>query len=127
GPVPAMNQRLDDPRWNGSLAQGLPLLGSGGSGTGEAVLYRALYDTVGGVTNLYMSWLVKVDPTGPEASIDTVYVGFSPGGGGASNTIIKVFLDTPSAATAASSPSPAYKVSVFSRAANGTETNVSTS
>ncbi len=79
--------RLDDPRWTGALYQGFPASG----GTSEQALFRAMTDTVGASSFLYLSWWVKVD-----GSLDTdadtgdhFYVGFRASAGGTA-MVIKV-------------------------------------
>lgn len=87
GPAPQINPQLDDPRWVGSLGHGHPTVGAAG-GAGEHVLFRALHDS----TALYLQWMVKRD-TSPQAGEDMIHVGFSPGGGGNPNTIIRIVLN----------------------------------
>src|SRR4051812_6053871 len=71
GTLPAFNQRLEDPRWNGSTAITYPDI-TGVSG--ETALLRVGYADDSGQRYLYLSWWVKADPalSGNEA----LYVGF---------------------------------------------------
>jgi hypothetical protein len=60
GPVPQLNKRIDDPRWQGAMARTYPE-----SGTGVAMehaMFRALYDTDASGGYLYLSWWIQVDP-----------------------------------------------------------------
>ena len=72
---PGNRNRIDDPRWDGSLARSF-----GGHGTEyNHVLFRALRDET--PSALYLSWHVKVDPILNPDGVDFVAVAFSPGPG----------------------------------------------
>jgi hypothetical protein len=73
GSLPALNQRLDDPRWNGCTRVGFD--GPWASAAGEEAAFRALHAVEGGQTALYLSWTVKADNT-QDAGADRVTVGF---------------------------------------------------
>src|SRR3954469_17790183 len=75
GSKPDFNKRVDDPRWQGSLARTYP---ESGNGVGaEHAIFRALYadHPTTGQTCVFLSWWIQVDPVlSPTA--DQVTVGF---------------------------------------------------
>lgn len=68
GTPPPFDGSPDDPRWVGALAH------SHGLGAGVQVLFRALVNDT--QTQLFLSWLVTVDPSQEPIGDDTLYVGF---------------------------------------------------
>ncbi|HYW70948.1 MAG TPA: hypothetical protein VE961_07940 [Pyrinomonadaceae bacterium] len=78
-PVP-FDGSPDDPRWVGALAHSL------GDGAGVQLLFRALVNPA--QTQLFLSWLVKVDPS---IGDDTLFVGF---GTAANALVVKLQLLT---------------------------------
>jgi hypothetical protein len=100
-PGQELYQRIDDPRWKGSLR-----IGDGGDGTVEHLAFRALHHTEGSAQSLYLSWWVRVAPIA--ASDDNVlYLGL---GDGSDNLLLKVRLG--SLDTQATQP-PEENVEVF--------------
>ena len=90
----------DDPRWRGAMAH------SHGDGTIESISFRGLSFTEGGTKKLFLSWVVRVDPTGPEDS--QLYVGF--GNGVASpGILVRIGIPTATSTTAGTS----YSTDVF--------------
>lgn len=90
GGVPALNQRLDDPRWNGCTRIGFD--GPWASAAGEEAGFRALHAVENGQTGLYLSWTIKADNTQDDAQ-DRVTVGFRTPGGNAYLFRMEAFPD----------------------------------
>lgn len=100
-------QRIDDPRWRGSVR-----IGDGGDGTVEQLAFRALHHTEGSARSLYLSWWVRVAPIA--ASDDNVlYLGLSDG---SEHLLLKVRLGSND--TQATQP-PEENVQVFPVAVTG--------
>lgn len=99
GAVPAVfATKVNDPRWQGSVAHTfLP------GGTGEQVRFRALVNNEGGARALYLSWHVKVDPS-LDNNQDLLYVGFQPAPGQDPLILQVVAYNTSAATTEAVAP-----------------------
>ena len=119
---------LDDPRWAGHLSIGFPSVapspasccgGSAatdpnfGGATNEDVVFRTLYDTVGGNRFLYLSWWVKADDTNSLLD-DALHVGFSRATGNA--VVLRI---VPSTSTASTSSGPVGPVTISTVPAAG--------
>lgn len=94
---------VDDPRWRGAFAH------SFGDGAGVQAMFRGL-NYVDGGTNLYLSWLVLVDPI-VTSGADRLYVGLTTGAAGAAAIMVEIQLATASA-TSAGTSGAAYSASV---------------
>lgn|GEM_PF-1733105 len=109
-PQPVYHTCLTDPRWVESTAV------SYGSGVGEDMLFRVLYDN----TSVYLSWWVKSPPFGnPDQNL--LYFGFQDTGSGgepAGDRIVKISLGT--ATTTEAGGGIALNPSTFRRAVDGT-------
>jgi hypothetical protein len=78
GSLPALNDRLDDPRWRGCTRHGFD--GPWASAQGEEAGFRALSNAEAPGSALYLSWTVKADNV-QDDNADAVVVGFeSPDG-----------------------------------------------
>jgi hypothetical protein len=119
---------LDDPRWQGHLSIGWPSTepsptsccgGSGGTtssfggATNEDVVFRALYDSVGGAKFLYLSWWVKADDINSLLD-DALHVGFTRASGSA--IVLRI---TPSTSTSSVSAGPVGPVTISTVPAGG--------
>ncbi len=89
---------LDEPRWRGAT------MITYAPGTSEEAVFRALHHNA----NLYLSWYVKADPTGPTTT-DALYVGFSnPGAAGGPNSVmVRIGINT-----AGTNPSDTYSIEI---------------
>ena len=83
GSLPTLNDRVDDPRWNGSTRIGL----AGTWGAGSEATFRALSSSAG--DQLFFSWTIKADTT-PSAG-DRLRVGFQRTGGPALTLVLDPF------------------------------------
>lgn len=88
---PQFNDSTDDPRWRGASAQSL------GDGTLETASFRALHGLIGSDRFLFLSWILRADPSGPNGS--QLYVGFGLGDGNAA-MIIRHGIPTATTTTA---------------------------
>lgn len=98
GPMPFENTNLEDPRWVGSAGFGYPDVDSVPT---QLALFRAVYAVDAGVTYLYLSWVLKVDPS-VGSSTDNVRVAFYRSGMNGNPVAFLISpTDAPVAATAA--------------------------
>jgi hypothetical protein len=104
----------DDPRWRGAVAH------SHGDGTIESISFRGLSFTEGGVKKLFLSWVVRVDPTGPADS--QLYVGLGTGTADAA-ILVRIGIPTALATTAGTG----YSTDVFIKPAGATAFNTTAS
>jgi hypothetical protein len=106
------DEDTDDPRWRGAFAH------SFGSGTIEEVSFRGLNGTEASEERLYLSWLIKADPTGPADS--QLYVGLGNSDAGAA-IIVNIGMTTSSNRVASSD----YSIDVHVRPAGASDYSAS--
>ena len=114
GPVPAFNKRIDDPRWQGSMARTYP---ESGVGVGaEHAIFRALYDNEGGTNYLYLSWWIQADPK-LVGLTDQITIGFQNAGGATHVLRLPAYANVPAGA---SGPNPAPAAKAYNASAGAT-------
>ena len=122
GLAASLNQRLDDPRWQGAGGSGwgAPDIGPGepsplGNATGLPAVFRALSSGAPGARSLYLLWWVRAD-TSHDAS-DQLIVGFEAANGTAFSFLISPFTSSPPAPGAIPLQVPLGRMSAFQRVA----------
>jgi hypothetical protein len=117
GPMTSFNTSLEDPRWMGSAGVGYPDVSSVVT---DHAAFRAVHatDSIGITTTyLYLSWVLKVDPSVGSGS-DSVLVGFfRPGMMGSPGVAFRI---TPTNVPSAKTAEAPLDVDVYTRSATGT-------